>query len=68
VPLRPQAVPRNDMDAVQRQRQAIIAHELDQHPVMSPSIALVDDQRLLWAHGAGWADADARRPARPDTL
>ena len=32
------------------------------------SIAVVDGPRVVWAHGAGWADANTRQPATPDTV
>ena len=67
-PLRPQPVARGDTAALQRQLAAFIDHELAAHQVMGLSIALVDDQRVVWMHGAGWADAAAQRPAGPDTL
>lgn len=59
---------RGDMASVKRQLEAFIAHEMKAHKVMGLSIALVDDQQLLWAHGVGWADEAARQPAGPDTL
>ena len=61
-------VARGDMTALTRQLEAFIADELASNEVMGLSIALVDDQRMLWAYGAGWADAATRRPAGPDTL
>jgi len=32
------------------------------------SIALVDDRKLLWAEGFGWADRARRRPATAETI
>jgi CubicO group peptidase (beta-lactamase class C family) len=31
------------------------------------SIAIVDDQRVLWSHAAGWADRESNIPATPQT-
>ncbi len=31
-------------------------------------IALVDDQRIVWARGFGWADPDTKRPATAETI
>ncbi len=68
LPPPPQPVVRGDMAAVQRQLQAYIAQQLDAERVMGLSVALVDDQQVLAAWGAGWADAAGQRPADADTL
>lgn len=67
-PPRPEPVPRGDLAALKRQLTTFIEHEVQADKIMGLSIALVDDQQLIWAHGAGWADAAAQRPAGPDTL
>lgn len=67
-PLPAEPVARGDTAAVQRQLARFIDHEMKANAVMGLSIALVDDQQVIWAHGAGWADAAAQRPAGPDTL
>ena len=67
-PLRPEPVARGDTAALQQQLARYIDHEVKANPIMGLSIALVDDQQVIWAHGAGWADAAAQRPAGPDTL
>ncbi len=67
-PLRQQPVARGDMAALTQQLGAFIDHEMAAHQLMGLSIALVDDQQVVWAHGAGWADAAAQRRAGPDTL
>ncbi|WP_088285745.1 serine hydrolase [Ideonella sp. A 288] len=66
-PPRPEPVPRDDLDGVQRQLGTYIAHELAQQSLAGLSIALVDDQRIVWASGFGWADASAQVPATPQT-
>jgi len=48
--------------------QAWIHHEMRQHDVTGLSIALVDDQRVVWAFGAGWADVQAQQPANEHTV
>src|SRR5262245_44172774 len=32
------------------------------------ALAVIRDRRLLYAQGYGWADREARRPARPESL
>lgn len=67
-PLAPQPVARGDVEAVQQQLRTFIAHEMRQTRMAGLSIALVDDQQVLAAFGAGWADVAAQRPAGADTL
>ncbi len=67
-PLPAEPVGRGDTAGVQRQLRAFIENELSAHDVAGLSIALVDDQRIVWAEGFGWADVAARQPALPTTL
>ncbi|MFZ4439263.1 MAG: serine hydrolase domain-containing protein, partial [Syntrophales bacterium] len=52
----------SDMTAVVQKRMAANAY------VKGLSLALVDDQRVVWAQGFGYADAEAKVPATADTL
>ncbi len=67
-PPEPGPVARDDLDAVKRQVTALIAQEMREFKLAGLSIALVDDQQVVWSQGFGWADAKARRPATPQTL
>lgn len=67
-PPAPQPVERGDIAAVQRQLQALIAHERTGGHIASMSIALVDDQRVVWRYGAGFADVERQVPATAGTL
>ncbi len=67
-PPRPVDVPRGDYEAVRRQVEALIASDMRAHQVTGLSIALVDDQRVVWAFGSGWADQAAQRPADAQTV
>lgn len=67
-PTGPGTVARDDLDAVKRQVTALIGQEMSEFKLAGLSIALVDDQQVVWSQGFGWADAKARRPAAPDTL
>lgn len=64
----PPAVAQGDTAAVRQHLEALIQHEMREHDVTGLSIALVDDQRVVWAFGAGWADAQAKRPADARTV
>ncbi|MCK6424150.1 MAG: beta-lactamase family protein [Burkholderiaceae bacterium] len=61
-------VAQGDLAGLVQQLTRTIGHELDAQRIAGLSIALVDDQRLVWAQGFGWADVAARRPAQADTL
>jgi CubicO group peptidase (beta-lactamase class C family)/D-alanyl-D-alanine dipeptidase len=45
-----------------------IAAEVTDKRLPALSIALVDDQRIVWARGFGLADPEANKPATADTL
>jgi CubicO group peptidase (beta-lactamase class C family) len=66
-PPRPAPVARDDIEAVRRQLDSFIQHEMAQHKLAGLSIALVDDQQIVWAQGFGWADAESTAPAKPET-
>lgn len=46
----------------------LIAKEMRKDDVQGVSIALVDDQRVVWAEGFGFADVLRKIPADPDTV
>jgi len=47
---------------------AFVEHERADKAIPAVSIALVDDQEIVWAAGFGFEDADRTRPAGPDTV
>lgn len=61
-------VAQGDIAGLTQQLTRTITHELAAQRLAGLSIALVDDQRLIWAQGFGWADVAARQPAAADTL
>nr|WP_295782833.1 serine hydrolase domain-containing protein [Rhodoferax sp.] len=46
----------------------MIEHAIGRNKIPGVSIALVDDQRVVWSQGFGFADLAAQRPATADTL
>lgn len=58
-PPRPPAIARDDYDAVTAHLGALIPHELAAANISGLSIALLDDQRVVWADGFGHADKAA---------
>lgn len=63
--------PRSDADryapAIAR-LETLIAHEMKDKALPAVSIALVDDQRIVWSKGFGYADPAAKQPATADTV
>src|SRR5215472_5305466 len=45
-----------------------IAHEVADKRLPALSVALVDDQKIVWARGYGFADTDKKKPATADTV
>jgi CubicO group peptidase (beta-lactamase class C family)/D-alanyl-D-alanine dipeptidase len=46
----------------------LIAHEMKDKALPAVSIALVDDQRIVWSKGFGYADPATKQPATADTV
>ncbi len=67
-PAPPSDIAPGDYASVQRYGAAVIAHAMEQYKIPGVSIALVDDQRVVWSQGFGFADVAAQRPATADTL
>jgi CubicO group peptidase (beta-lactamase class C family) len=67
-PPRPPEVARGDIEAVRAYLRQLIAYERREHKIQGLSIALVEDQTLIWAEGFGHADVANRIEATPDTL
>ena len=53
---------------VARRLEPWIAAEIQQKGIPALSIALVDDQKIVWARGFGWADPSKRIPATAETI
>jgi CubicO group peptidase (beta-lactamase class C family)/D-alanyl-D-alanine dipeptidase len=64
----PKIEPHADYVEVARRLEPWIAAEVEQKAVPALSIALVDDQKIVWARGFGWADLEKRIPATADTV
>ena len=67
-PTRPVSVGRGDYSKVAEYVSALARHEMKKRDVTGLSIALVDDQRVVWAAGFGYADKAGNVPASPDTI
>ena len=67
-PQRPASIPRGDYAATQAYIARLIEHGMAQNNVTGLSIALVDDQRVVWSQGFGYADLESKTPATANTL
>src|ERR1700687_5754382 len=54
--------------AAVRTLEKLIAHEVADKQLPALSIALVDDQTIVWAKGFGFADPEKKTPATPETV
>jgi CubicO group peptidase (beta-lactamase class C family) len=67
-PPRPAVIARGDYAATQAYITDLIQHSMTQSKVTGLSIALVDDQRVVWSQGFGYANLERKAPATADTL
>jgi len=65
---RPEAIVRGDYGAVREYATRLIEDEMRREGVAGLSIALVDDQKVVWAEGFGFADREGQERATPDTI
>ncbi len=59
---------RSDYGEVRDEVAPLIRRVIDQHAIEGLSLALVDDQEVVWAEGFGYADKRQRQPATPETV
>jgi CubicO group peptidase (beta-lactamase class C family) len=57
-----------DLADLQRRAKVLVEEQMEAERIPGLSIALIDDQQLLWSAGFGYADVAARVPARADTI
>jgi CubicO group peptidase (beta-lactamase class C family) len=67
-PQRPASVARGDYAATQAYITRLIEHGMAQNKVTGLSIALVDDQRVVWSQGFGYANLERKLPATANTV
>jgi CubicO group peptidase (beta-lactamase class C family)/D-alanyl-D-alanine dipeptidase len=60
--------PAKPYEAVARELEKFIRHEVETKGLPALSVALVDDQHVVWARGFGFADPGAKKPATADTV
>jgi CubicO group peptidase (beta-lactamase class C family) len=67
-PQRPTSITRGDYAATQAYITRLIEHGMAQNKVTGLSIALVDDQRVVWSQGFGYANLERKLPATANTV
>lgn len=67
-PPRLQSVTQGDYDGIKTYVSELIHYEMAKNTVTGLSIALVDDQRVVWAEGFGYADKERNLPASAQTI
>jgi CubicO group peptidase (beta-lactamase class C family)/D-alanyl-D-alanine dipeptidase len=68
-PAFPQAVgPSENYASVAGALSKFVQHEMEDKKLPAFSIALVDDQQVVWAQGFGYANPDKKTPASPETV
>ena len=67
-PLKPAKAARGDYTYTKEYITWLIEHEMDDADVTGLSIALIDDQQVVWEQGFGYADKEAKIKATPDTV
>src|SRR5688572_14462415 len=60
--------PRTDYAGAVEMLERFIAHEIADKELPALSIALVDDQQIVWAKGFGFADPKSKTPATAETI
>ncbi len=60
--------PAREYEAAAKALDAFIRAEVEAKGLPALSIALVDDQKVVWAKGYGYADAEKKAPATADTV
>ncbi len=67
-PTRPQGAALKGVDDAKPYLSQLIRHEMAKNSITGLSIALVDDQRVVWAEGFGYADKEQAQAASAETI
>src|SRR6185369_10464011 len=68
MPKKPENIAPGDYGSTKEYISRLIEREMKKNDVTGLSIALVDDQRIIWAAGFGFADEANNIPATPETI
>ncbi|MCD4814752.1 beta-lactamase family protein [bacterium] len=67
-PIRPTVLTLHDYTYFKKHLSWLIEKEMREHQVKGLSIGLVDDQKIIWAKGFGYADEKTGKLAGPETV
>lgn len=67
-PIKPTTITRGDYQSTQTYLTELIQYEMKKNNITGLSIALVDDQKVVWAQGFGYADKSKKLLATPETV
>lgn len=67
-PKKPDLIPHSDYSYTREYLSWLIRKEMKRHDVTGLSIALVDDQKVVWAEGFGYADLANKVATTPETV
>lgn len=67
-PIQPTAISRGDYQSTQAYLTKLVEYEMKKNNIIGLSIALVDDQKIVWAQGFGYADLEMKLLATPETV
>lgn len=67
-PIKPKDIAPGDYEYTRQYMTWFIKKEMKSRNITGLSIALVDDQRIVWAEGFGYADKANNVPATPETI
>jgi len=68
IPHRTGPIIKNDYQFLGEYLDWMVNQEANKAHVNAVTVAVVDDQRVVWSKGYGWADVARKVPASPDTL
>ena len=66
-PQPPQAIEKGDYTYVKEYMRWYIKEQMEEHDIVGLSVALVDDQKIVWQEGFGYADRKKKIKATPKT-
>jgi CubicO group peptidase (beta-lactamase class C family) len=64
----PESVSRGDFRTIENYLSGLVDQEMSDHEITGISIALIDDQKIIWQKGFGFADLENKIPATPETI
>ena len=64
----PENVSHGDFRTIENYIAELVDLEMSDHEITGISIALIDDQKVIWQKGFGFADLENKIPATPETI